>query len=307
MSAVDLRDATVTVVGAGKMGYGIAVLAASRGHDVQVVEPFPAAADRARARLAAEPGGTAARVRVVADLAACAPAGLVVEAAPEDAALKVRILRDAEAYVAPDGVLATNTSSLGVSAMADALTWPETFCGMHFFQPVPTTPLLELVTTPRTAPGTVERASAWARHLGKTEIRCADSPGFATSRLGLAIGLEAMRMVQEGIATAEDVDTGMRLGYQHGVGPLRMSDMVGLDVRLAIAEHLTATLGPRFEPPQILRDMVAAGHLGEKSGQGFFRWPTEPASDTPSHRPPVAPTGTPPAGAAPIKEAGETT
>ncbi|WP_079186528.1 3-hydroxyacyl-CoA dehydrogenase family protein [Streptomyces sp. CB01580] len=277
----DLGAATLLVLGAGKMGLGLAELAVSRGHAVQIVEPDPASARRARERLAtASPDGTAHSARVVGSLAECVPADMVVEAVPEDPVLKTEILRKAERLVADGGLLATNTSSLAVTEMAAALDRPERFCGMHFFQPVPTTPLLEVIRTPQTGDVAVATASAWARHLGKTEIRCADSPGFATSRLGVAIGLEAMRMVEEGIAPPEDIDTGMELGYRHGVGPLRMSDMVGLDVRLAIAEHLAATLGPRFEPPRILRDMVSAGQLGEKTGQGFFRWPHTPDPPT---------------------------
>ncbi|MFI9630244.1 3-hydroxyacyl-CoA dehydrogenase family protein [Streptomyces sp. NPDC052042] len=281
----DLGAATLLVLGAGKMGLGIAELAVSQGHTVQVVEPDPASARRARERLAAaSPDGTAGRAHVVGGLADCIPADMVLEAVPEDPVLKTEILRTAERLVADGGVLATNTSSLAVTEMAAALDQPERFCGMHFFQPVPTTPLLEVIRTPQTSDAAVATASAWARHLGKTEIRCADSPGFATSRLGVAIGLEAMRIAEEGIATPEDIDTGMELGYRHGVGPLRMSDLVGLDVRLAIAEHLAATLGPRFEPPRILRDMVSAGHLGEKTGQGFFRWPHTPDSPTKAAR-----------------------
>jgi 3-hydroxybutyryl-CoA dehydrogenase len=143
---------------------------------------------------------------------------------------------------------------------------------MHFFNPVPRSLLVEIVTGPATAPPAVERAREWVHLLGKEEIVVRDSPGFATSRLGVAIGLEAIRMLEEGVASAEDIDRGMVLGYRFPMGPLRLTDLVGLDVRLAIAEHLERTLGARFAPPRLLRDKVAAGELGRKAGRGFFTW-----------------------------------
>ena len=152
------------------------------------------------------------------------------------------------------------------------LAVPERFLGLHFFNPVPVSDLIEIVVGPRTDPALVERAREWAGALGKTPITVADSPGFASSRLGVCLALEAMRMLEEGVASAADIDTAMTLGYRHPMGPLRTTDVVGLDVRLAIAEHLAAELGPRFEPPKVLRDLVAAGHLGRKTGQGFYTW-----------------------------------
>jgi len=169
-------------------------------------------------------------------------------------------------------VLASNTSSLSIGGLASALAAPERFLGLHFFNPVPASDLVEIVVGPKTDAELVTTAQGWVADLGKTAITVTDSPGFASSRLGVAIALEAMRMLEAGVASAEDLDTAMTLGYRHPVGPLRTTDLVGLDVRLAIAEHLARELGPRFEPPQLLRDLVAAGKLGRKSGEGFYRW-----------------------------------
>jgi 3-hydroxybutyryl-CoA dehydrogenase len=173
---------------------------------------------------------------------------------------------------APDAVLATNTSSLSVDGLAERLDRPDRFLGLHFFNPVPASALVEIVVGSRTDAGLVTRAQGWVEALGKTAITVTDSPGFASSRLGVAIALEAMRMLEEGVASAADIDTAMTLGYRHPVGPLRTTDIVGLDVRLAIAEHLAREVGPRFEPPQVLRDLVAAGKLGRKTGEGFYQW-----------------------------------
>lgn len=169
-------------------------------------------------------------------------------------------------------MLATNTSSLPVTELAAALTRPGRFLGMHFFNPVPVSALVELVLAPETTSETLDAAVGWTHALGKQEVVVQDSPGFASSRLGLALGLEAIRMLEEGVADPDAIDTAMRLGYRHPMGPLRLTDLVGLDVRLAIAEHLHATLGERFAPPRLLREKVARGELGRKTGQGFHRW-----------------------------------
>ena len=150
---------------------------------------------------------------------------------------------------------------------------PERFIGLHFFNPVPASNLIEVVVGAQTAPATTELAEQLVVAMGKTAIVVNDSPGFASSRLGVALGIEAIRMVQEGVASAAAIDQAMTLGYKHPVGPLRLTDMVGLDVRLGIAEYLATSLGARFEPPQLMRDMVARGELGQKSGQGFYTWP----------------------------------
>ena len=279
----------VLVIGGGTMGAGIAQVMAEAGYGVRLVEADEAAAGAARARLAhaaeraassgeaagaAAAPGAIASIEVVAgipELGDCA-ADLVVEAVPEDESLKRRVLAAAERRLPAGAVVASNTSSLSIAALASALERPERFLGMHFFNPVPRSALVELVTGPVTSEATVESARRWVRELGKEEIVVRDAPGFATSRLGVAAGLEAVRMLEEGVASAEDIDRGMVLGYRHPMGPLRLTDLVGLDVRLAIAEHLERTLGPRFAPPQLLRHKVAAGELGKKAGRGFFDW-----------------------------------
>jgi 3-hydroxybutyryl-CoA dehydrogenase len=223
----------------------------------------------AEARGVAE--GVLERLRVTVDPSDLASCELVIEAVPEDAVLKAQVLALAE-RLAPDAVLASNTSSLSIGGLAGGLASPDRFLGLHFFNPVPVSELIEIVAGPRTDPALVTRARDWAVALGKTPITVADSPGFASSRLGVCLALEAMRMLEAGVAGAADIDTAMTLGYRHPMGPLRTTDVVGLDVRLAIAEHLSRELGPRFDPPQILRDLVAAGHLGRKTGQGFYTW-----------------------------------
>jgi 3-hydroxybutyryl-CoA dehydrogenase len=292
----------VVVIGGGTMGAGIAQVMADAGHAVRLVEVDSAAAeaaearlrraaDRARARAGSGSPGAGA-IEVVVGIPSDAGDGaratqLLVEAVYEDEALKRRLLAEAERRVPPTAVLASNTSSLSIASIAGALERPQRFLGMHFFNPVPRSALVELVTGPATSEATLQAARDWVRALGKEEIVVRDSPGFATSRLGVAAGLEAIRMLEEGVASAEDIDRGMVLGYRHPMGPLRLTDLVGLDVRLAIAEHLERTLGPRFAPPRLLRDKVAAGDLGRKAGRGFFDWPEPgPASGAPWAAPP---------------------
>lgn len=287
MTSAAIPPAVVGVIGGGRMGAGIAQSFAAAGSSVVVVENAPAAAAAARDRItaglrqSAEHGGLGDRavreathrvttVTSAADLPR--DAALVVEAVPEDAALKARLLGAAEQAVRESCVLASNTSSLPVTELAAVLRRPGRFLGMHFFNPVPVSALVELVTAPDTTEETLMSAVAWTHALGKQEVVVKDSPGFASSRLGLALGLEAIRMVEEGVAAPEAIDTAMRLGYRHPMGPLRLTDVVGLDVRLAIAEHLHATLGDRFAPPRLLREKVARGELGRKTGQGFYPW-----------------------------------
>ena len=282
MSASDDTGATVAVLGGGQMGSGIAHAFLTTGCAVTVVEAL--APDTTRERITASVEGAAARGKLteaVAEVLARlsvragpaeipADAVLVVEAVPEDAALKAELLREAERAVHRTAVLATNTSSLSVSELAATLDHPDRFLGMHFFNPVPASRLVEIVVGGDTAPDVVEAAGAWVRRLGKTGIVVQDSPGFASSRLGVLLGLEAIRMLEDGVADAEAIDTAMELGYRHPMGPLRSTDLVGLDVRLSIAEYLHRTLGDRFAPPQLLRDKVAAGELGRKTGRGFY-------------------------------------
>ncbi|WP_198285034.1 3-hydroxyacyl-CoA dehydrogenase family protein [Saccharomonospora cyanea] len=276
----------VGVIGGGRMGAGIAQVFAAGGATVSVVESDDSAVAAARQRiadglakaaergkLAEEPEVVLGRVTVFADLARLSPnADLVVEAVPERAEAKVDVLTRAESVVSENTVLASNTSSLSIAELGAALRGPGRFLGMHFFNPVPASKLVEVVTAPATRESVTGLVRGWVRALGKTDVVVRDSPGFATSRLGVLLGLEAIRMLEEGVADAKAIDDAMELGYRHPMGPLRSTDLVGLDVRLAIAEHLHSTLGERFAPPKLLRDKVAAGELGRKSGRGFYDW-----------------------------------
>ena len=204
--------------------------------------------------------------------AACAQADLIVEAAPEDLALKQELFARISRAARPEAILATNTSSLPITAIAAAAKGPERVIGLHFFNPVPAMKLLEIVQGERTHPLVVTAARAIGARMGKEVVVVRDAPGFATSRLGIALAMEAIRMLEEGVASAEEIDRAIELGYGHPMGPLKLTDQIGLDVRLAIAEHLTSELGERFRPPQLLRRLVRAGKLGKKSGEGFYRY-----------------------------------
>lgn len=271
----------IGVIGAGRMGAGIAHAFLLGGADVVVVESNDEAAAAGRERIerslakSAERGQTDhGELTIATDRKALADCGLIIEAVPEDADLKAAVLSEV-AVIAPDAELGTNTSSLSVTDLAKRLPNPEKLIGLHFFNPVPSSSLVEIVVAEATPDELTAAAQGWVAAIGKTAVTVKDSPGFASSRLGVAIALEAMRMVDEGVASAQDIDTAMELGYRHPVGPLKTTDFVGLDVRLAIAEHLERELGPRFAPPQVLRDKVAAGHLGRKTGQGFYDWSKE--------------------------------
>ena len=272
------------VIGGGTMGAGIAHVLLATGSQVTVAEASPDRADAAREAVAGSLRKAADRGKLdqqpsdllksltTVDSTKALPedAELVVEAVPEDVDLKRRILGEV-ALTCPDAVLATNTSSLSITKIAEGLPG-ERVIGMHFFNPVPVQALVELVTHAGLSAETLTRVRGYAETLGKTVIEVRDSPGFATSRLGVAVGLEAIRMVEEEVASPEDIDTGMRLGYGWPMGPLRLTDLVGLDVRLSIASHLERELGPRFTPPELLRNKVARGELGRKTGRGFFDW-----------------------------------
>ncbi|MFI6322132.1 3-hydroxyacyl-CoA dehydrogenase family protein [Nonomuraea sp. NPDC050556] len=265
----------VAVIGGGRMGAGIAQVFLAKGAHVTVREPEEdAARERIERglRIAAGKGGLSVDQALARLELGEVPgdAELVVEAVPEDPALKVRVLAEAEKRVGADAVLATNTSSLSVAELSAGLRRPERFVGMHFFNPVPVQKLVEIVVTPATA--VLPLVRGYVELLGKTGVVINDSPGFATSRLGVLLGLEAIRMVEEGVAAPEDIDTAMTLGYGYPMGPLKLGDLVGLDVRLAIADYLHHKLGPRFEPPRLLREMVARGELGRKSRKGFYAW-----------------------------------
>jgi 3-hydroxybutyryl-CoA dehydrogenase len=279
--------AIVTVVGAGVMGRGIAYVAAVAGAETRLV-------DLEEGQLADALGGierdlttgvgrgkldgataTAARGRLstTTDLVAgVTAAGLVVEAVVERMDVKHQVLATAEANAAADAILATNTSAMSITEIVACLDDPSRGVGMHFFNPVPKMKLCELIRGLQTSERTLERAEAAARAMGKETVRVEDLPGFATSRINALIGNEAMRMLEEGVASAEDIDTAVKLGLNHPMGPLEMGDLVGWDTRLDILEYLAGTLGDRFRPTNLHRRMVAAGRLGRKSGQGVHRY-----------------------------------
>ena len=276
----------VAVLGAGTMGRGIAQVSAMAGLDVRLLDAEPATLQQAvdqigqtlaegvtRGKLGAADAERALdRIRPCSSLEdAVAGAELVIEAVPERLDLKVQVLRAART-AAPSAVLASNTSGLSISELQGRVDRPDLLLGLHFFNPVHIMALVEVVRGKATADEVVTLGANFARRLGKEPIVVRDSPGFASSRLGVALGLEAMRMLEEGVASAQDIDRAMELGYRHPMGPLRLTDLVGLDVRLGIAEYLEARLGDRFRPPELLRRMVAEGRLGKKTGEGFYRW-----------------------------------
>ena len=277
----------VGVLGAGTMGHGIAQVAAVAGHDVtlrdvdeQLVEDGIASirdhldggVERGKVT-EADREATLDRLAGTTDLAeAVGDAALVIEAVPEDTELKQEVLSEVESLAPADAVLATNTSSLSVTEIAGALDRPGRVVGLHFFNPVHIMALVEVVVAEQTDEATREFAESFVEEVGKTAVTVTDSPGFATSRLGVAVGVEAVRMVQEGVASPRDIDAAMELGYNHPMGPLELGDVVGLDVRLDILEHLREELGERFRPPHLLRRKVRAGKLGKKTGEGFYVW-----------------------------------
>jgi len=278
----------VGVLGAGTMGHGIAQVAAQSGHHVLLHDPSPEALrsglERIRSNLAKgvelkkvapeERDRALARIRPASSLEeAVAGASVVIEAAPERLELKRELFGRIEGLVDDSALLATNTSSLSIDAIAAELDHPDRFLGLHFFNPVHIMALVEVVHGPATSPEALDRGIAFARGLGKEPVVVRDSPGFASSRLGIALGLEAIRMVEEEVASARDIDRAMELGYRHPMGPLRLTDLVGLDVRLGIAEYLYETLEQEhFRPPELLRRMVDQGKLGKKTGEGFYHW-----------------------------------
>jgi len=277
----------IAVIGAGTMGRGIAYVALLSGCEVRLHDAEPDAVDRAvgsidelfvkgvqRGKLSAADHADSKK-RLHADETidgAVHSVDVVIEAVVEDLSVKQRLFADVERAAPAEALLASNTSSLSIARIAQGLRQPRRLVGMHFFNPVHAMKLVEVVTHDGNN-DVAQRAIEFARALGKEPIVVRDSPGFASSRLGVVLGLEAMRMLEQGVASAEDIDKAMELGYNHPMGPLKLTDLVGLDVRLAIAEYLHATLGDaRYEPPKILRDKVKQGELGRKSGKGFYTW-----------------------------------
>lgn len=278
----------VALVGGGRMGSGIAHAFLVNGSQVTLIEVDAARIEHARdavirgiqesadrGTLAGTVDEAAERLAVTADLAAIAGADLTIEAVPETPELKRRVLETVSGTVGDEALIATNTSSLSINDLSRHVANPGRFLGMHFFNPVPASKLVEVVVGSRTKGATVHQARRIVTALGKEAITVTDSPGFASSRIGVLLGLEAIRMLQEGVASAEDIDRAMVLGYRHPIGPLRLTDLVGLDVRLGIAEYLASTIGDRFAPPRLLREMVARGDLGRKTGRGFYEWREE--------------------------------
>jgi 3-hydroxybutyryl-CoA dehydrogenase len=278
---------TIAVLGAGTMGHGIAQVAALAGYPVTLRDVNREALMRgiqaiernlvkgiSRGKLTEDDRDQALqRIRGAVQLSDTATADLVIEAAPEVLSVKQEILREVESLAQKPFIFASNTSSLSITEIARASRHPERVVGMHFFNPVHIMRLVEIVKGQDTSEETLEAVREVGRKLKKEPITVRDVPGFASSRLGVALGLEAMRMLEQGVASAKDIDTAMELGYNHPMGPLRLTDLVGLDVRLAIAEYLhTALASETFSPPEILRRMVVEGKLGKKTGEGFYKW-----------------------------------
>ncbi len=279
---------TIAVVGAGTMGRGIAYAAVAGGFRTLLTDVSQEVLAKAQSSIretlqgAKERGKwsddveeAVARLTVSPRLEDAAAADLVIEAVPEDIKLKVETFGRLDKVARPETILASNTSSLSLSEMSAVIRRPDRFVGMHFFNPVPKMKLVELVHTADTSEATLQTVEAVARQMGKETVRVKESPGFATSRINALIGNEAFRMLEEGIATAEDIDKAVKLGLNHPMGPFEMVDLVGLDVRLAILEYLHQTLGERFQPSRLQKEFVAQGRLGRKVGRGIYDYPKE--------------------------------
>jgi 3-hydroxybutyryl-CoA dehydrogenase len=285
---LDLRSRpVVAVLGSGTMGQGIAQVAAAAGHATKL---FDASAERTQAALAAiaaqleklvakgkissdDSAATTARVEIASSVAeASENADIVIEAIPEDMNLKVALFREVVARAPAHAIIASNTSSLSITELGARIGAKDRTVGLHFFNPPPVMELLEIVRGLETSTAVIDKAQQFAIGLGKTPIVVRDTAGFASSRLGVILGAEAIRMLETGVASARDIDRAMELGYRHPMGPLKLTDLVGLDVRLSILEHLQREIGEQFRPPGLLRMMVRAGKLGKKTGEGFYVW-----------------------------------
>ena len=279
----------VGVIGAGTMGNGIAQACAVAGIDVVMVDVADDAVARGLATVQASLGrlqkkdritpeaarAALARVHGATDYAQLEGAGLIVEAATENLELKLRILSQADALAGGGSILASNTSSISITTLAAAVREPDRFLGMHFFNPVPMMALVELIRGLQTSDRTIAAARGFAERLGKTPIVVKNSPGFVVNRILCPMINEAIFALQEGLATAEDIDNGMRLGCNHPIGPLALADMIGLDVMLAVMNVFYGDFNdPKYRPAPLLKEMVAAGYLGRKAGRGFYRYDT---------------------------------
>ena len=278
----------VAVIGAGTMGAGIAQVCAQAGWKTALFDAFPDGLEQGMQRIdafwdkgiargkttAEQKEEWAANLRAESDMqAAVQDADLVIEAVPEIPELKASIFEQLDAMAPPHAILGTNTSSLSIASIANATNRGDKVIGMHFFNPVPIMELLELVRHEGTSEETIGMAQAAGEAMKKTTILVKDVPGFATSRLGVVLGNEAIRMLADGVASAEDIDKAMVLGYKHPMGPLKLTDLVGLDVRRDILLNLQRSFNDdRYAPHPLLEEMVEKGQLGKKSGQGFFEW-----------------------------------
>jgi 3-hydroxybutyryl-CoA dehydrogenase len=277
----------IGVVGAGTMGHGIAQVAAQAGYETVLYDVTAELAQKGLARVGAnldqgiakgkvkpeQRAETLARLQATGQLRDLGSCQMVIEAVPEQIALKQATFQSLAGVCGDLCLLASNTSSLSLTEIAASVKHPERVVGMHFFNPVHLMKLLEVVRAYQTSDEAVHAAREVGERMGKQIVEVKDSPGFASTRLGVLVGMEAIRMVEEGVASPEDIDRAMELGYGYPMGPLKLGDLVGLDVRLAIGEYLYQELGnPAFRPPQLLKKMVRAGKLGKKSGQGFYRY-----------------------------------
>ncbi len=280
----------VGVIGAGTMGNGIAQTCAVAGIEAVMLDVQDAAVERGLKTIggslerllkkekisAADRDAAMARITATTDYAVLASCDLIIEAATENLDLKLKILRQVDGLARPDAVIASNTSSISITTLASVVTRPADFIGVHFFNPVPMMALVELVRGLQTSQGTVDQATAFAQKLTKTPIVVKDSPGFVVNRILCPMLNEAVFALQEGLATAADIDNGMKLGCGHPIGPLALSDMIGLDVLLAVMNVFHTDFGdPKYRPPQLLKQMVAAGQLGRKTGRGFYDYTQE--------------------------------
>jgi 3-hydroxybutyryl-CoA dehydrogenase len=281
---------TVGVIGAGTMGNGIAQVCAVAGIDVAMIDVNDVAVARGKAAIgaslerlvkkdklgASDRDAALARVAGGTDYQALAKCDLVIEAATENLELKLKILRQADGVARKDAFIATNTSSISITALAAVVSAPSRFLGIHFFNPVPMMALVEVIRGLQTAEATIAAAEAFAKRLGKTPVVVKNSPGFVVNRILCPMLNEAVFALQEGLASAQAIDDGMKLGCNHPIGPLALADMVGLDVLLAVMNVFYADFNdPKYRPAPLLKEMVAAGYLGRKSGRGFYEYPAK--------------------------------